>query len=176
MKKIILTAVLALSLVMPSQQAFAGILGDRFHFGLSGGLGFGKLSDSTTTGETEDFGTISWMAHAGVRFTPSLQLRLSLGLDDYFNFASSSDTRDVASDDGLLFAGDIDLLWHPLKGKLPLFDPYLLGGVGYPRYVHGGFGTDVSLGGTFGLFGEVLYGTAFVDQRGLARIGVKVKF
>lgn len=172
MKKLL---ALSACLLLISQNVLAGPLGDRFHLGISGGFGIGKMMSSTPTDGAENFSTISWMGHVGFKFVPSFQIRASLGLDDYMNFASSSDTKDIASDDGFLFAGDLDLLWHPLKGRLPLVDPYLLAGVGFPRVLHGGAGVDVSLGGLFGVFGEVLYGTAFQDHRGLGRLGIKIK-
>jgi len=176
MKKYAVVLLLSLSLILTAFDSQAGLLGNRFHFGLSGGAGIGRLSEATAANGAEDYGTISWMVHAGVRFTQRAHLRLSLGLDNYRDFASSSDTRDITSDDGWLFAGDIDALFHFFKNPLPLFDPYLIGGVGYPRALHAGLGLDVSTGGTFGIFAEALYGTAFIDNRGLGRLGIKIKF
>ena len=176
MKTKIIFVALLLIFTNLAKPAFAGPLGDRFHLGISAGYGIGHLTDTTSVDGTEDFSTLSWMLHAGVRFTPSLQARLSLGIDDYMDLSSSSDTGASSYyDEGMLAVGDIDLLWHPLKGRLPLLDPYLLAGFGYPRLVHAGFGADVSLGGIFAVFGEALYGTAFADHNGLARIGIKIK-
>ena len=67
-------------------------------------------------------------------------------------------------------------MFYPFKNSIPLLSPYLVAGVGYPRALHAGAGLDVSFGGMFGLFGEVTYGTAFIDHRGTGRLGLKIKF
>lgn len=176
MKKIFSLLIITLSFACLANPVSAGPLGDRFHLGVSGGFGIGHLTDTNSASGTEDFSTLSWMLHAGVKFVPAWQIRLSVGIDDYMDL-SSTDNSGAASyyDDGLLVVGDLDLLWHPLKGRLPILDPYLLAGLGYPRLVHAGFGTDISFGGIFAVFGEALYGTAFADHNGLARIGLKIK-
>ena len=169
-------ATIAIFLATLAKPALAADAEDRLHLGLSSGFGIGLLTEDTTNSSSDGFSTISWMLHAGLRFTPAMQFRLSLGLDDYLNVTPTNNNSNTSFyDDGLFFTGDMDMLWLPLKGRLPVLDPYLLAGFGYPRLVHAGFGTDVSLGGIFAVFGEALYGTAFADHNGLARIGIKIK-
>lgn len=169
------TLLLLCLFVLMADSANAVPLINRFHLGVSAGMGLGYLSDATTAGGTESYGNISYMAHAGLRITKRTHIRLSMGVDDYINFDDNSDTRNVAKDDGFGFSGELDAMFYPFP-SMPLIKPYGFAGAGYPRALHAGVGADVAFSPLFRVFAEVMYGTAIVDHRGQGRLGVKFVF